>query len=65
MIKPPDPEIIRIHAAFAYVLSLSSTINNFDKVEWSAKQLGELSTDNTLDLGLLLTGWLAYWTCYM
>jgi len=31
--KPSDPEIIRIHAAFAYVLSLSSAINNFDKVE--------------------------------
>ena len=65
MIKPPVPEIIRIHAAFACVLSLSSTINNFDEVEWSTKQLGELSTDDTSDLSLLLTGWLAYWTCYM
>ena len=65
MMKPSDSEIIRIHTAFACVLSLSGTINNFDKVEWSAKQLGELSTDDTSDLGLLLTGWLAHWTCYM
>jgi len=54
--KPPDSEIIRIHAAFACVLSLSGTISNFDEVDWSAKQLRELSTDDTLDLGLLLTG---------
>ena len=58
--KPSNSEIIRIHAAFACVLSLSSTINNFDEVEWSVKQLGELSTNDTSDLGLLLTGWLAY-----
>jgi len=63
--KPPDSEIIRIHATFACILSLSGTINNFDEVEWSAKQLGELSTDDTSDLVLLLTGWLAHWTYYM
>ena len=65
MMKPPDSEIIRIHATFACILSLSGTINNFDEVEWSAKQLGELSTDDTSDLVLLLTGWLAHWTYYM
>ena len=56
MMKPPDSEIIRIHAAFACVLSLSGIINNFDEVEWSAKQLGELFTNDISDLGLLLTG---------
>ena len=65
MMKPPDSKIIRIHAAFACVLSLSGIIDNFDEVEWSAKQLGELSTDDISDLRLLLTGWLAHWTCYM
>jgi len=63
--KPPNSEIIRIHATFACILSLSGTINNFDEVEWSAKQLGELSTDDTSDLVLLLTGWLAHWTYYI
>ena len=62
MVKPPDPEIIRIHAAFARVLSLSGAIDYFDKVELSAKQLGGLSTDGTSDLELLLTGRLAQWT---
>ena len=65
MVKPPDPEIIRIHAAFARVLSPSGAIDYFDKVEWSAKQLGGLSTDGTSDLGLLLTGRLAHWACHM
>ena len=55
MIKPPDPEIIRIHAAFARVLSLSGAIDYFDKVELSAEKLGELSTNGTSDLELLLT----------
>jgi len=59
MVKPPDHEIIRIHAAFACVLSLSGAIDYFDKVELSAEQLGELSTDGTLDLGLLLISRLA------
>ncbi|KAL9708594.1 hypothetical protein Ac2012v2_008139 [Leucoagaricus gongylophorus] len=62
MVKPPDPEIIRIHAAFARVLSLSGAIDYFDKVELSAEQLGGLSTDGTSDLELLLTGRLAQWT---
>ena len=61
MVKPPDPEIISIHAAFARVLSPSGAMDYFDKVEWSAKQLRELSSDSTSDLGLLLTSWLAYW----
>ena len=61
MVKPPDPEIIRIHAAFARVLSLSGAIDYFDEVEWSAEQLGGLSTDGTSDLGLLLTSRLAHW----
>ena len=65
MMKPPDSEIIRIHAAFACVLSLSGIINNFDEVEQSAKQLGELFTNDISDLGLLLTGQLAHWTCYI
>jgi len=56
MVKPPDSEIIRIHAAFARVLNPSGAIDYFDKVEWSAKQLGELSTNDTSDLGLLFTG---------
>jgi len=62
MVKPPDPEIIRIHAAFARVLSLSGAIDYFDKVELSAEQLGGLPTDGTSDLELLLTGQLAQWT---
>ena len=62
MVKPPDPEIIRIHAAFAHVLSLSGVIDYFDKVELSTEQLGGLSTDGTSDLELLLTGRLAQWT---
>ena len=33
MVKPPDPEIIRIHAAFAHVLSLSGVIDYLMK--WS------------------------------
>jgi len=59
MVKPPDSEIIRIHAAFAYVLSLSGAIDYFDKVELSAEQLEGVSTDGTSDLELLLTGRLA------
>ena len=61
MVKPPDPEIISIHAAFACVLSPSDAIDYFDKVEWSAKELGGLSTDGISDLELLLTGQLAHW----
>ena len=60
MVKPSDPEIIRIYAAFAHVLSLSGIINYFDEVEWSAKQLRGLSTDGTSDLGLLLTSQLIH-----
>ncbi|KAL9710801.1 hypothetical protein Ac2012v2_006338 [Leucoagaricus gongylophorus] len=60
MVKPPDPEIISIHAAFARVLSPSGAIDYFDKVEQSAEQLGGLSTDGTSDLGLLLTSRLAH-----
>jgi len=64
MVKPPDPEIIRIHAAFAHVLSPSGAMDYFDRVEWSAKQLGGLSTDGTSDLWLLLTGRLCYGTLW-
>ncbi|KAL9710821.1 hypothetical protein Ac2012v2_006359 [Leucoagaricus gongylophorus] len=32
MVKPPDPEIISIHAAFARVLSPSGAIDYFDKI---------------------------------
>ncbi|KAL9708936.1 hypothetical protein Ac2012v2_007752 [Leucoagaricus gongylophorus] len=39
-VKPPDPEIIRIHAAFARVLGLSGAIYYFDKLEQSSEQLG-------------------------
>ena len=59
MIKPPDPEIIRIYAAFARILSLSGAIDYFDKVELSAEKLGGLSTNGTSDLELLLTSQLA------
>jgi len=42
MVKLSNPEIIRIHTAFACVLSLSGAIYYFDKVKLSAKQLGGL-----------------------
>ena len=61
IVKPPDSEIISIHAAFARVLSPSGAMDYFDKVEWSAKQLGGLSTNGISDLGLLLTGRLVHW----
>ena len=58
--KLSNPEIIKIHIAFACILSLSSAINYLDKVEWSDKQLRGLSTDSTSDLELLFIVQLVY-----
>ena len=60
-VNPPDPEFIKIHAAFARVLYKSGAGQYFNKVEYDAEELGELSTDGKSDLGLLLINRLANW----
>ena len=60
-VKPPDPEFIKIHAAFAHVLYESGAGQYFTQVEYNAKELGELSADGKSDLALLLIDRLANW----
>ena len=60
-VKLPDPEFIKIHAAFAHVLYESGAGQYFTQVEYNAKELGELSADGKSDLALLLIDRLANW----
>ena len=59
--KPPDPQFIKAHTTFAHVLYESGAGQYFDKVEYDAVELGELSTDGKSDLALLLINRLANW----
>ena len=60
-VKPPDPQFIKIHAAFAHVLYESGAGQYFNRVEYDAERLGELSADGKSDLGSLLMNRLANW----
>ncbi|KAF9531568.1 hypothetical protein CPB83DRAFT_833263 [Crepidotus variabilis] len=52
--SPPDPEFLRIHAAFAKVLHLSGAASYYEDVERSAREEGTLRLDGKTDFGLLL-----------
>ena len=55
-VHPPDPELLRIHAAFARVLHMSGVGDYFDNLEEEAgEQDAVISADGRTDIGLLLS----------
>ncbi|TFK41559.1 hypothetical protein BDQ12DRAFT_389414 [Crucibulum laeve] len=58
-IDAPDPDLIRVHAAFAKVLHLCGAAEYVDSVERDAEVVGCLRQDGSTDLGVLLMSRLA------
>ncbi|KAJ6600191.1 hypothetical protein B0H10DRAFT_2441155 [Mycena sp. CBHHK59/15] len=53
-VEPPDPQFLRIHAAFSKVLNLCGAAEHFENVERDAESATTLRMDGTTDFGLLL-----------
>ncbi|KAJ6621954.1 hypothetical protein B0H10DRAFT_2214770 [Mycena sp. CBHHK59/15] len=53
-VEPPDPQFLRIHAAFAKVLNLCGAAEYFENVERDAESATTLRMDGTTDFGSLL-----------
>lgn len=54
-VEPPNPEFLRVHAAFAKVLDLCGAAQYAAVVESEVEEDGMLRPDGETDLGLLLT----------
>ncbi|KAJ7121020.1 hypothetical protein C8R44DRAFT_853342 [Mycena epipterygia] len=52
--EPPDPQFLRIHAAFAKVLNLCGAVHYFYNIEQEAESATTLRMDGTTDFGSLL-----------
>jgi len=56
LVHPPDPELLRIHTAFARVLHMSGVGDYFDTVQEEAEEQDTvISADGQTDVGLLLS----------
>ncbi|KAJ7434250.1 hypothetical protein B0H11DRAFT_2296353 [Mycena galericulata] len=53
-VEPPDPEFLRVHAAFAKVLNLCGAAEYIEIVERDAESTTTLRIDGTTDFGTLL-----------
>jgi len=58
-VDPPDPEFIRIHAAFAKVLNLSAAAEYVERLEREAKKNDALFLNREVDFSTLLMSKLA------
>ncbi|KAF9446365.1 hypothetical protein P691DRAFT_188745 [Macrolepiota fuliginosa MF-IS2] len=54
-IDPPDPELLRIHAALAQVLHISGAADYLESVERVCDDYGTLAPTGETDIGLLLS----------
>ncbi|KAJ6504527.1 hypothetical protein DFH09DRAFT_1335162 [Mycena vulgaris] len=53
-VEPPDPQFLRVHAAFAKVLNLCGAAEYVEIVERDAESATTLRIDGTTDFGTLL-----------
>ncbi len=53
-VEPPNPDFLRVHAAFAKVLNLCGAAEYFESVERDAERNGTLRLDGGTDFGMLL-----------
>jgi len=53
-VEPPNPDFLRVHAAFAKVLNLCGAAEYFESVERDAERNVTLRLDGGTDFGILL-----------
>jgi len=56
LIKPPNPELLRVHAAFVHVLEVSGVSEHLKRqeMEMDVENAWALSEDGKTDVGLLM-----------
>jgi len=53
-VEPPNPDFLRVHAAFAKVLNLCGAAEYFESVERDTERNATLRLDGGTDFGILL-----------
>lgn len=59
-VAPPNPEFLRIHAAFAKVLHACGAAEYFQKLQRDAEEVKELYLDGQADFGQALASQLSW-----
>ena len=54
LIKPPNPELLRVHAAFVHVLEVSSISGHLKRQEMEMENAWALKEDGKTDVDLLM-----------